>query len=223
MFDDRGWAVRAAEFTHRLSGRPGARIVAAELAPPLEPAEVDRLQSAMGRLLPGVLRRFLERGSGALDCRYSFHPGADGTERERIAAWFPGLTSIYGGPRLMARELPDLARSAAQWASETWIAEDPAERATWEGALPIIGLDNGDFLALDVRSEEDDPPVVYLAHDDGSVLLALSMTAFLTAWEAMGYVGPEIWLLGAFRGEEGLLEGEGMMARELRRMLAPGR
>ena len=65
---------------------------------------------------------------------------------------------------------------------------------------------NGDYLALDLRAIETDPPVVYLNHDDESFLLSPDFVAFLSAWERLCYIGPEHWLLSEFAGAGGYLD-----------------
>ena len=67
--------------------------------------------------------------------------------------------------------------------------------------------------------ETDDPPVLYLAHDDESVSLSPSLTRFFATWEGLRDIGPEIWLLEAFRDADGQLNGEGERAEELQALL----
>jgi hypothetical protein len=216
--DYRDWTARAASFVRRLANRAGVEVRAAEFGPSQTAAELDRIERS-GLILPAALRRFLTEGSGTIDFRYVFEPELDSSDGDRLARLSPDQSSIYGGVRIVAAELPDLQRSAMEWARDTWVAEDQGQQAIWACALPFAALDNGDFLALDVSTPED-PPVIYLSHDDESIVLAPSFNGFLAAWERLCYLGPEIWLLERFRGEDGFLDGGSAEARELRALLA---
>jgi hypothetical protein len=218
-FDYDGWVSRAVDFTRRLAGRAAIDVRAADREPALSVAAVNELERALGRTLPGVLRGLFERGSGGLNCRYLYEPQPEGEEQERFAALFPHQTYVYGGARMLAAVLPDLQQSATEWVRDTWVAEDPAQRAVWATALPFAGLDNGDFLALDLGVPADDPPVVYLAHDDEAIVLAPSLSDYLVVWEALCYIGPEMWLLESFRHSDGQLDGSGQNANSLRALL----
>jgi len=217
-FDYRDWTARAASFARRLANRAGVEVRVAEFGPPQTPAELDRIERS-GLVLPAALRRFFTEGSGTIDFRYVFEPESDSSDADRLARLLPDQSSIYGGVCIAAAELPDLHRSATEWARDTWVAEDKDQQTIWESALPFAGLDNGDFLAIDVSTPED-PPVIYLSHDDESIVLSPSFNAFLAAWERLCYLGPEIWLLERFRGEDGFLDGGSAAARELRALLA---
>jgi hypothetical protein len=62
--------------------------------------------------------------------------------------------------------------------------------------------------------------VLYLSHDGDTAHLADSFTAFLMAWERLCYLGPEIWLLDRFLGDDGILApGSPLRADRLRRLL----
>ncbi len=82
-------------------------------------------------------------------------------------------------------------------------------------ALSRIG--NGDYLGTRLAGEPA-PPVIYLPHDDESREIAPSFTAFLTAWERLGYLGPEIWMLEPFLNPApGHLDADSEPVQALRR------
>ena len=224
-FDFAGWVRRATQFTDAERHRPGFAVEASAAAPPLSRSEGDALSRHLGQPLPASLRAFLERGTASITCRYTFeYDPEDETEAETFLALFPYETSIYGGASIgPASELPDYARSCSEWAQNFNDAGDAASARVWGNTLPIISVANGDYLALDHGGDaaaSADPPVVYLSHDEESVRLAASFTGFLTVWEQLCYLGPEIWLLDAFRGSDGLLEAEASAAQKLRSLLA---
>ena len=219
--DYAGWVARALAFTRRVAALPGVDVRSGLAHPPLDGRSLDRVAADVGRAVPAALRRFLETGSGHVDCAYVYEP--DGEALDRLRAVLPDETRVYGGARLgPASELPDYARSAAEWARDTWVSEEPAQRALWEGALPFARIENGDYLALDLRAPGTDPPVLYLSHDDESFALAPRFTAFLGAWQRLCYPGAERWLLGEFRGAGGYLDADGDRAAGLRQLLGGG-
>jgi hypothetical protein len=214
-FDYAGWAARARRFVERIEGLPDVEVRSRDVEPPLAPEQVERIAAAIGRPIPDALRRFLTEGASRMDCAYAYEPDDAGLEELRSV--LPDETRIYGGARLCAAaELPDYARSTADWARETWVADDPDQRVLWEGGLPFAALDNGDYLALDTRGGSPDPAVLYLCHDDASSLLARSFTEFLARWEQLCYLGPEHWLLDPFVGPDGTLDVQTERADRLR-------
>lgn len=214
-FDYAAWVERARRFVNQLARVPRAAVRSTSVAPPAAIAEVATVEKELGVALPGSLRELFTLGSAGLDCHYVFEPDAG-----VIDAILPDETRIFGGARLgPLPELPAFSGSAVEWAAETWVAEMPDQAAIWKAALPFAQMDNGDYLALDLRSADLDPPIVYLNHDDDSLVLASDLATFLNAWERLVYVGPEHWLLLEFVDGRGFLDPESDRAARLRRML----
>ena len=219
-FDYAAWVDRAHRFVEGLAQSAKAEVRSAAVAAPSRPADVTAVEQELGLTLPGSLRELFGRGAAALDCRYVFEP--DGRALDELGAILSDQRRIYGGARLgPLSELPGFAAAVAKWADETWVAETPDQLAIWKAALPFTSTDNGDYLALDVRTGEPDPPVVYLNHDDESAIIAPNLVAFLNAWEQLAYLGPEHWLLLEFVDGRGHLDPDSDRAARLRRLLAP--
>lgn len=214
-FDYSAWITRAQAFIHNLAGAAEAKVHSSVAAPPASDEDVVAVERALGATLPSSLREFFTRGSAGLDYSYTFEPSNELLDRLREI--LPDQRRIYGGARVgPLSDLPDLSRSTSQWASETWIAEEDAQRAIWESARPFLLLDNGDYLALDIGSDQAEPPVVYLKHDDESVAIAPGLDEFLRAWEGLCYLGPEHWLLLEFVSRGGYLDANSDHAARLR-------
>jgi len=213
-FDYAAWVERARRFVEGLARLPGAEVRSTSVAPPATGADLAAVEKALGPL-PGSVRELFTLGAESLDCRYAFE--AEGAALDDI---LPHEKRIFGGVRFgPLGELPDFSRAAAEWAAETWVAEAPDQHAIWTAALPFAPMVNGDYLALDRRNGEPDPPVVYLNHDDESTVIAANLVAFLNAWERLAYVGPEHWLLLEFIDERGHLDADCDRAGHLRRLL----
>lgn len=216
-FDYAAWVARAHAFTESLVHLKGAAVYSSAVAPPMSAGDLAAVERALGPTLPSSLRAFFTRGAGSLDCRYVLEP--DGRTLDQLRDLLPHEIRIYGGARLNpASDLPDLSRSVGAWADDTWVADAPDEKAIWECALPVAALDNGDYLALDLRAGERDPPVIYLNHDDDSAVIAPSLPAFLSAWERLCYLGPEHWLLLEFTDADGQLDPDSERAARLRQL-----
>jgi hypothetical protein len=215
-FDHGAWVERACRFVEELARLPGAEVRATNVASPASQADLNAIETELGLTLTDSLRELFALGAGGLDCHYVFEPD-DGA----LGKLLPHEKRIFGGARLgPLSELPDFSRAAAEWAAETWVAETPDQQAIWRSALPFARMDNGDYLALDRRGAEPDPPVVYLNHDDDSSIVAPSLVAFLNAWERLAYVGPEHWLLLEFTDTRGHLDPGSDRAADLRRLFA---
>lgn len=113
---------------------------------------------------------------------------------------------VWGGFEFKLSDLKANLQSVKEWAEETWLAEYPEDAATWLNSTPLIALQNGDFIAIDSRTSTTDPAVVYLNHEDAPAVLAPTLSSFLTAWEYVYYLGPEIWMLEPFLNDEGHLD-----------------
>ncbi len=76
---------------------------------------------------------------------------------------------------------------------------------TLENAFRFVGVPNGDAVALDLYRDEENPPVIYLNHEEPTKLIKLadSFGEFLLEWFRLGCVGPEIWNLCHFLTEDG--------------------
>ncbi len=218
-FDHAGWVARARQFVAALGRDGDLQARATTVDPPVADAELAAIERSLGPTLPASLRAFFTAGAAGMDCRYVFEP--DGPVLDEISELLPDEPMLFGGASLgPASELPSLSADVGDWADDTWVSDDPDQKEIWESALPFARMDNGDYLALDLRGDERDPPVVYLNHDDESQVIAPSFEAFLVAWEGLCYLGPEHWLLLEFTDDSGYLDAESARAARLRELFA---
>jgi hypothetical protein len=188
--------------------------------PPLAESELERLQVSIKKPVPAELGRFWLTGSRHCNCRYACED-AQGDTLRQVKEVFDGGQSLYGGASFVnALELADHLFACQDWAEDTWIADFPEQQRIWRNALPIICVENGDYLGLDLSERRDDPPVVYLSHDDeASGPIAASFSGFLQTWARLCYIGPELWVLAPFQSDDGLLDADVSKAESLRRIL----
>ena len=218
MVDYAAWVQRAKNFTAGLEGRlAGEWETENSVAPPVDEPDLVRTEDTLERRLPLSLRSYFGSGSRCCECRYVWTP--EGISQVQMNALFPGSGYIYGGARLCdAQDLTELLEECQVAAGSEGFEDAPEQEAFWLNALPFAWIRNGDKLGLDMR-QKDKPPVVYLAHDDDSKVIAPDFDTFLETWERLCYIGPEIWLLKEFINQEtGLLDPNSVKAIELRRL-----
>ncbi len=75
----------------------------------------------------------------------------------------------------------------------------------WKQAFVFLGVPNGDRIALDVFQNQDDPPVIYLNHEEPEkqARLADTFNEFIESWFALGCVGNEGWNMRHFVTDKG--------------------
>lgn len=219
MFDHRSWINRAVSFTgslQLLSDSFDELKYDASVKRPLTENELNIIDSGIDQSVPNELALFWLNGSRHCSCSY-YCGIAKPAMLLRTKSVFGHQGALYGGASFYdAAELPDYLYALREWAEETWIAEYPEQKNLWLNSIPFAGMRNGDYLALDTADGRDDPPVIYLSHDDDSKIIAGSFTGFLNVWEALCYIGPEIWMLGVFQDENGLVDSKSNRAAELR-------
>ena len=192
------WVDKATALIKTIRGRRRAGVKAgARSSPPLTTAAVSAIERRIDRAVPKPIRSFWTNTASGFDFRYEWTVSTG--LQERIGSLLSGQSRLHGGARLCsARDIATLLTDCSDWANSTWIADYDYELRLWESAFPLCALRNGDFLALDCRKKNDDPPVIYLSHEETSQRLAPDLAAFLKAWERLYYIGPEIWMLRPF-------------------------
>jgi len=192
------WVDKATAFLKQIRCSRRAAVKArARSFPPLPAAAVSAIEKKIDRPVPKPIRSFWINTTSGFDFRYEWTLSTE--LQERIGGLLSGQSNLFGGARLCpARDLATLLTDCSDWANSTWIADSAYELRIWEAAFPLCALRNGDFLALDCRKKNDDPPVIYLSHEDTSQHLAPDLATFLKAWEGLCYIGPEIWMLRPF-------------------------
>lgn len=174
-----------------------------DIAPPLELHEADRLHRTLPHGLPALLRDFYVTASAGGDCTFSWSP-----DTKRLAAMAEILPpTIGGGPHFCsAEDLGEHQQGLFGWAD---VFDDsgrngPAAAQTVRESVPLIAVGNGDYVAWHATAAPHQPQVIYISHESDteteSPIVPFSNTGeeFMSVWERLGYLGPEIWLLYPF-------------------------
>ncbi len=186
--------------------RVGGDVQRIDFAPPASDAEVQQVEQRLGRPLPHSLRAFFIGHAATVDVAW-FLPS--GTE-------VPFLPDIFcGSARIALQDMPELTQAYATWVQECFANPDDPYDAVWHGKFPLLAVGNGDFLAIDLLSDNDN--VVYISHDDGEghgITLAGGVLDLLDRWTKLGCVGAEDWQWLPFH-EHGGLDPAGERSRAL--------
>lgn len=205
MADYSGWLQRAVQFMRGSSQWPGEWSMKLEIQPPLALDEVEEIEHTLPHAMPPFLRDFYLTASADAECRYSWSPYE--LNLHRLRDILPYNYSIYGGPSFCdACNYLKHCQVMLEWAE---IFEEHGEACrhaaeVMREATPLVNIGNGDCLIYHATAKTGDAQVLYVNHESDmeteSPLVPIARTGeeFMAAWEYLGYLGPEIWLLAPF-------------------------
>lgn len=216
------WVERVRHFSEALRLLPGEINVNVSIAPPIDEETLRVVSSKWPSGLPAVLRQLWSDGSSCIDCKYWWRPPSE--ELPKLHEVFESNNFIYGGVRFEPASEVFPGNSGVKPDDEE-MAEAFGESGLelWSRCAVFLHVGNGDCLGLDPESGSDDPPVVYLVHDDDeSGVISPSLSEFLAAWQELSYIGPEFWLLDYWLDADRQgLDITKHKTEELRRLLTP--
>lgn len=158
-----------------------------EIAPPAPRALVDSVEAELGVTLPQSFRDVVMNVSGTATISWQL-PEGKGPPKP--------VHEIFSGECSWNLEaLPDLYGRYRAWRDDS--ENDPTDEysVVWHGKLPFMAVPNGDYLAIDIASPEEQA-VVYVSHDDGrghGYRLGATFADFLDRSTALACVGSEDW------------------------------
>ncbi|MBQ6570214.1 MAG: SMI1/KNR4 family protein [Clostridia bacterium] len=166
-----------------------------QTAPCADEESIKEVEESLGVKLPGQLRDFFLNFS----------------EEVEISAFFPDdfchflpkkFKGIFGVQcTISLEEVENNENSRRDWVSECFNNEENEYDRVWHKKLGIIEVGNGDIIALDTETNPDNPPVVYLSHDDGEghgAVLGKDFDTFLMNLISVGGCGMEDWQILPF-------------------------
>jgi len=189
------WTDRVRRFSEGLRRLPGEINVGIDNAPPIGEEDLAAVSAKWSGGLPSVLRSLWREGAASINCRYSWTPPDE--ESNLLYDIFESQSYIYGGVRFEPA-IDIFPGNSGVDPYDECMAEALGREGMdlWSRCAIFLHVGNGDCLALDPNTNRDDPAVVYLIHDEeGSGQISPRLSDFLTAWEELSYIGPEIWLL----------------------------
>ena len=184
--------------TLKAVGRWGAEVSRLLFERPASEEEVVAVERALGRRLPVSLRRVFREFSKGFEFSWSFYDQGIPLPLERV---YSGGFEKIGLSWLVKAE-----EERQSWIQAVFSDPHDPYSAVWHNTLLVIFVGNGDYIGIDVQS--DDGFVTYVSHEGYEALhgkvLANNFLDFMNRWSLLGCVGPEDWQLEVFVGENGL-------------------
>ena len=219
--DYSAWLMRAERFVRSLGHLEDELSISIEPAPPIPPRELGQYAAQLDLKMPRSLVAFYTTASAGVRLHYSWKPWNE--RLPLLRQIFEHEYSIYGGARFTAPgSLADHCQGcidiSAAWAERS---SEPTVVEAWKHALPFCDIGNGDLLAFDGTSNQAEPPIIYLSHEEPVVTrISSSFDRFLSDWEQVCYIGPEGWMLRPWLDDDaGNLRVDRPEATALRQLL----
>ncbi len=171
-----------------------ARELHSDIRGPASNKELNKLEELLGSVIPESLRTFMEEESAYIDFWWDL--------RSDIIPLDVPDRPYCGYIEFNPISLINLNGDRTGFLS----GDEPSEIfEQWKNAFVFHGVPNGDAIALDVYQNPDEPPVVYLNHEEPEVQLRLadSFSEYIDACFALGCVGPESWNVRHFVTDKG--------------------
>ena len=163
--------------------------------PYADEASIKAVESRIGMTLPKQLRDFFLNYSQCFEMNAflpeEFSDSLPKELKELFAAHYVISLEEAESNEMMRRD----------WVSECFPNEDDEYDKVWHHKLGIIDVGNGDIISLDIGSNPDNPPVVYLSHDgddSNGMILGKDFHTFLMNLIMCGGCGMEDWQMIPF-------------------------
>ena len=159
------------------------------------PDSIAELENDLDIKLPCAVREFFADFSGEYRMNVSF-------SNEFCGGLPSELDMVFSAFFDFSIEMLRIAETNRRgWVEKCFNNPDDPYDMEWHGKLGFMTVGNGDIIAFDVSADADDPPVVYLSHDDGDghgAVLGKSFEDFAFNLVRAGACGNEDWQLLAF-------------------------
>lgn len=166
------------------------------IKPPASLIEVSRIEKQIGLSLPKSLVKVITEYSSGIEMVWSLPD-----EEDLIVPLPKELRDLYGCSfSWNLNDIPSVEADRKGWETEVFPNPEDSYESVWHEKLAFIEVGNGDYFAFDL-SIPNDPPVVYLSHDDGEghgYILGNNFIDFFNKWTQIGCVGCEDWQLLPF-------------------------
>ena len=163
------------------------------LEDPASEAEIIRVEKQIGKILPGEIKDFFRKFSR--NCEFSAYLPSDLELPEELSEVFSACF------RIGLEEVAAAEEARMNWQTECFTNKQDEYDRVWYDKLGIMTVGNGDVIALDIGIDKENPPVVYLSHDDGEghgYILGNTFAGYLEALLSVGACGNEDWQMIPF-------------------------
>ncbi|MFF2089518.1 SMI1/KNR4 family protein [Paenibacillus sp. NPDC058174] len=195
MSDWNLWEQRLVSFIAEIE-KIGGEFEGYTIKPPADLLEIKKIEEQLGHRLPQSFVRVMTEFSRGMKVSWSL-PDEDSLSTplpEELQGLFASNFSWD------IDEILSIEEARRGWVTEVFPDPNDPYDAVWHNKLAFMEVGNGDYLAFDLAITED-PPIVYLSHDDGEghgFLLGSNFIDFFNRWTQVGCVGCEDWQLLPF-------------------------
>lgn len=120
-------------------------------------------------------------------------------------------------------EMKEAEMRRRDWIESCFVNEENEYDSVWYNKLGLMTVENGDVIALDTGSNSENPPVVYLSHDDGEghgYVLGKDFESYIMNLVKTGACGQEDWqMLPFIADKEGGIDPDCDNAIEFRKII----
>lgn len=193
------WMKTAERFFGQLRQSEGEVEVEFRIEPTLDRTSIKKLQETLPKEIPPVLQEILEHITSGITSNYYWEPKE--SLRDLLKPLYDSRSYCGGGALFTASKFSGWFNDMNDAIENGWFDDDEKfepYRQLWATSFPFFSLANGDYLAI----ADDGVRIAYLSHDDASFIVSESLEEFLTCWQAIGYAGPEHWVLKRFLDEK---------------------
>jgi hypothetical protein len=226
--DYAAWLARLERFVRAAARLPGEYSMQVDIAPPLGK------DASLPATIPPGLSEFYRTAAGRVTCSYRWSP--DARRSGNFEDSFPDRYSVYGGlevtPIENYGELEEQLRNISEIFDDDDTAPDPhgynkAAAHVLRHSAPLWNLGTGDMIVECPQGCCGDATILFVAMELAQlgekplVGLSRSFDEFLTAWESVAYLAPELYLLQPFieDSEDRLLNADSPLARHWHRFI----
>ncbi|GGG70387.1 SMI1/KNR4 family protein [Paenibacillus radicis (ex Gao et al. 2016)] len=189
------WEQRLISFNDAIEGI-GGEAGGYTINPPVDLLEIKKIEEQLGHSLPQSFVQVITEFSGGMEVSWSL-PDEDSLSTP-LPEQLQGLFACNFSWDI--DEILSIEEARKGWVREVFPDPNDLYDAVWHNKLAFMEVGNGDYIAFDLAIAED-PPIVYLSHDDGEghgFLLGSNFLDFFNKWTQIGCVGCEDWQLLPF-------------------------
>lgn len=166
------------------------------IKPPGEAQQIKRVEEKLGIPLPMSFRMVVLEYTAGMEMNWRL------PDDDELSIPLPEeLRGLFAGNFTWSlKDIVDIEKDRKSWELEVFPDIKDEYDRVWHNKLAFMEVGNGDYIAFDL-SVPNDPPVVYLSHDDGEghrYILGDNFVDFMNRWTQIGCVGCEDWQLVPF-------------------------
>lgn len=166
------------------------------IKPPVSVSVIRNVEEELGVSLPESFIKVISGFTSGMEMNWSL------PDDEELEVPIPeALEGIFASNfSWNIEDLINVEKDRKGWEQEVFSDVENEYDRVWHNKLGLMAVGNGDYIAFDL-SISNDPPVVYLSHDDGEghgYILGQNFIDFMDKWVKIGCVGCEDWQLLPF-------------------------